>query len=293
MNIKGIIGRKIAMHQLFTATGEIIPVTYIDVHPNTVTQVKTPETDGYSALQLAVAATKTKKTPKPQVKHLAKSNLKAAIRCREIRNMEKFQLGDQVDLSLFNPGEFVDITGISKGKGTSGVIKRHHFSRGPMTHGSKHHRAPGSIGLSRPDKVWKGHPLPGRKGHEQVKIQNLEIVQIIPTEHLLVVRGSVPGPLNNWLVITSTIKNTKPRPEITFFQAVKEKEVSTTPPPEQSSIKVAPVKTPLKTAAKPQKKTIQQPTSLVEKASKKPIESKIESAQNLSSKPQKAQNDKK
>ncbi len=191
--MKGLFGKKLFMGQLFQTDGSLIPVTYIAIGPNLVSQVKTPAKDGYAAFQV-VAATKTQKlTKKSQLKHLKTLKLKHAVVLRELPSTSNYQVGDALKADLFQPNELVDVIAVSKGKGTAGVIKRHNFGRGPMSHGSKHHRAPGSVGLSRPDKIWKGQPLPGRKGNQQVTVRNLQIVAVDQTHNLLVLKGSVPG----------------------------------------------------------------------------------------------------
>ena len=144
-------------------------------------------------MQLAAGYKRDKLMRKPLVGHLKKANTKNKRFFSEFRGMKNFDLGQEVSLSLFKSGDFVDIQAVSKGKGTAGVIKRHNFSRGPMSHGSKHHRAPGSIGISRPDKVWKGQPMPGRKGNENVTLQSLQVVKVDEKKNLLIVKGSIPG----------------------------------------------------------------------------------------------------
>lgn len=207
MIIKGLIAKKIMMHQLFSKTGELISVTYLKVMPNIVTQVKTKEIDGYSAIQLSTGINLKKKIKKPQINHFKKANIESVQKTAEFKNMEDYNLGDKIELTIFKPGEIVDVVAFSKGKGTQGVIKRHGFGRGPMTHGSKHHRAPGSVGISRPDKVWKGQPLPGRMGNARTTIQNLEIIQILELEQIIVIKGSVPGTKNGWLFIKNSVKD--------------------------------------------------------------------------------------
>lgn len=151
--MKGLIGKKLFVNQVFASDGTVIPVTIVEVLPNVVTQIKTVDTDGYSALQLGAGFKKNKNLSKSVVHHLAKSKTKDKRVLSEFRGMDGYQLGDLVAIDFLQSGHFIHVQSISKGKGTSGVIKRHNFSRGPMTHGSKHHRAPGSVGLSRPDKV--------------------------------------------------------------------------------------------------------------------------------------------
>ena len=199
--MKGLIGRKKNVCQLFTLDGSVLPVTIVEVLPNFVSQVKTEKQDGYSALQLATGFRKKKNLSKPLIYHLAKTGLKEKRVIAEFANMNSYKLGEQVLVSLFQSGDFVNVQAVSKGKGMSGVIKRHNFSRGPMTHGSKHHRAPGSVGLSRPDKVWKGQPLPGRKGGQKTTVKNLLVVKVDEQKNLLVVKGTFAGPLNSFCKI--------------------------------------------------------------------------------------------
>lgn len=207
--MKGILAKKIMMHQLFTSNGEVVPVTFLEVIPNFVTQVKTLAKDNYQALQLATGFKKSKNICKPLSGHLEKTKgAKNSYLLQEFTNMTGFKQGDKVSLAIFKEGQYVDVQAISKGKGTSGVIKLHNFSRGPMTHGSKHHRAPGSVGISRPDKVWKGQPLPGRKGNKKTTIQNLQIIKIDLVNHLLILKGSIPGNNKSFCKVTSSLKRT-------------------------------------------------------------------------------------
>lgn len=210
--MKGLFGKKLFMGQLFQTDGRLLPVTYIAITPNLVSQIKTPSKDGYSAYQV-VAALKTKKaTKKSQIQHLKGLELKTAVTLRELKTASKHKIGDSLKASIFQPGELVDVIAISKGKGTSGVIKRHNFGRGPMSHGSKHHRAPGSVGLSRPDKIWKGQPLPGRQGNQRVTIRNLQIIAIDQTRNLVVVKGSIPGSFQTLIQLRSAQQITKSIP---------------------------------------------------------------------------------
>ena len=218
--MKGLIGKKLFVTQLFTAEGDIIPTTIIKVLPNVVSQVKTVSKDGYQALQLAAGFKKTKNLSRSVVKHLEKSKTKEKSTLFEFPNMEGYQLGDLVTIDLFETGQFVNVQSVSKGKGTAGVIKRHNFARGPMTHGSKHHRAPGSVGLSRPDKVWKGQPLPGRKGHTKTTVKNLLVLKKDADTNLLFVKGTFAGPLNSFCkLILNDQKKTISIPKLSVYQS--------------------------------------------------------------------------
>ena len=192
----GVIGKKLGMTQVYDENGLFIPVTVIQVEPLTVTQVKTVDNDGYSAVQLGTNSCKEKHLTKPQLNHLNKNNL-PALRClKEFRidDSSKYNVGDSVDLSILDGVEKVDVTGKSIGKGFQGTVKRHNFSRGPMAHGSKNHREPGSIGAgTSPSRVIKGKKMAGNMGNEQVTVTKLKVVKIDTDKNLLLIRGSVPG----------------------------------------------------------------------------------------------------
>ena len=208
--MKGILGRKAGMTQVFTKDGKLIPVTVVEVEPNTVMQVKTVETDGYNAIQLGVVDKKEKNSNKPSVGHAKKANTTPKRFLKEIRNLEgSYQLGDKIDASLFEVGEIVDVTGTSKGKGFEGTIKRHNQSRGPMTHGSRYHRGPGSLGSMLPKRVLKGKNLPGHMGSETITIQNLEIIEANAAEGYILVSGNIPGPKKSLVLIKSAVKNSR------------------------------------------------------------------------------------
>jgi len=203
----GLIGKKIGMTQIFSADGEIIPVTVIAAGPCMVVQKKIPERDGYCALQLGYSVTKPEKLTKPLQGHFKNLNGKAFSILREFRvdASDTHQVGDQIDVGIFTRGEKVSISGISKGKGYAGNIKRWGFNRGPMSHGSKFHRVVGSIGSSAwPSHVFKGKRMPGHLGSEKVSVKNLEIVDLRQDEHLLLVKGAVPGGKNG---IVTILKN--------------------------------------------------------------------------------------
>ena len=193
---KGLLGRKLGMTSLFTPEGQLIPVTVIEVGPCVVTQVKTEEKDGYNALQIGFGTRKATRTPKPLQGHFKKSggNNYARLREFDVDNPADFSPGQAVSPEIFKVGERVDVVGTTKGRGFSGVIKRHGFSGGPSGHGSKCHRIPGSIGTSAwPSRVARGKKMPGHFGVDQFTTRNLEIVDVRPQENLILVRGPVPG----------------------------------------------------------------------------------------------------
>ncbi|NLP51130.1 MULTISPECIES: 50S ribosomal protein L3 [Bacillaceae] len=202
---KGILGRKVGMTQVFAENGDLIPVTVIEATPNVVLQVKTVETDGYEAVQIGFADKRDKLANKPLKGHVAKANTAPKRFIREISGAN-LEVGQEVKVDIFAEGDVVDVTGISKGKGFQGSIKRHNQSRGPMSHGSRYHRRPGSMGPVAPNRVFKGKLLPGRMGGERITIQNLEIVKVDVERNLLLVKGNVPGPKKSLITIKSAIK---------------------------------------------------------------------------------------
>ncbi|MBW1696725.1 MAG: 50S ribosomal protein L3 [Deltaproteobacteria bacterium] len=194
--VKGIIGKKLGMTSLFTQQGEYMPVTVVQAGPCLVTQIKTVEKDGYNALQLGFQETKPSRINKPMEGHLKKSGQKrfAVLREVPVDKPDDYRLGQVIGLEVFKIGERVNVTGTVKGRGFSGVIKRHGFHGGRKSHGSKSHRIPGSIGCSAsPSRVFKGKKLPGHYGNDRKTVQNLEIIDIRPHEHLLLLKGPVPG----------------------------------------------------------------------------------------------------
>lgn len=206
--MKGILGRKVGMTEVFTKEGKVIPVTVIEVEKNTVMQVKTVENDGYNAIQLGVCDKKEKNATKASIGHAKKANTNPKRFLKEIRDYEgSYNLGDTIDASLFAAGEVVDVTGTSKGHGTQGVIKRHGQKSGPSAHGSRYHRRPGSMGTMRPMRVLPGKALPGHMGCETVTIQNLVVVEANPAENYILVSGNVPGAKQSLVLIKSTAKN--------------------------------------------------------------------------------------
>ena len=206
---KGLIGRKVGMTQIFDEEGKVIPVTAIEVGPCTVTQIKTVEQDGYTAVQLGFGEVKERKLNKPELGHLSKNKLAPKKYLREFRldSVEGMKVGDELKADVFAVGDKVDVQGTSKGKGFQGVIKRHGQSRGPMGHGSMYHRRPGSMGpTSTPGRVFPGKNLPGHMGVETVTIQNLEVVKVDLDKNVILVKGSVPGTKGAILKVKSSVK---------------------------------------------------------------------------------------
>ena len=205
--MKGILGRKVGMTEVFTKEGKVIPVTVIEVEKNTVMQVKTVENDGYNAIQLGVCDKKEKNATKASIGHAKKANTNPKRFLKEIRDYEgSYNLGDTIDASLFAAGEVVDVTGTSKGHGTQGVIKRHGQKSGPSAHGSRYHRRPGSMGTMRPMRVFKAKKLPGHMGVLTVTIQNLEVVKVDKENNCILVKGNVPGAKEGLVFIKTSIK---------------------------------------------------------------------------------------
>ena len=194
--MKTILGKKIGMTQIFAETGEVVPVTVIQAGPEVVTQIKTVETDGYNAVQVGYEDTLAHRVNKPLTGHFAKSGspLKKYLAEFAIEEGENYELGQEITVADFEEGMKLDVTGVSKGKGTQGNIKRHGHHRGPMTHGSKHKRLAGALaGATYPSRVFKGNKSPGRMGRETVTVQNVELVKIDTDRNLLLVKGAVPG----------------------------------------------------------------------------------------------------
>ncbi len=207
--MKGILGRKGDMTQVFTKSGKLIPVTIVEVEPNVVTQVKTIENDGYEAIQLGFDTKREKLATKASVGITNKANTTPKRFFREIRGVDinNYKVGDEIKADIFTEGEVIDVTGTSKGKGFQGVIKRHNQSRGPMGHGSHYHRGPGSMGTMRPMRVFKGKALPGHMGTDTVTIQNLEIVKVDLENNVILVKGNIPGPKKGLVIIKTAVKN--------------------------------------------------------------------------------------
>jgi len=205
---KGILGRKVGMTQVFDENGKMIPVTVISVEPNVVLQKKTVETDGYSSVQLGYMEKRANIVNKPLTGHFEKAKTTPKRYIKEIRlsGMEEYEVGQEVKCDIFTAGDYVDVTGTSKGKGYQGVIKRHNQHTGPMSHGSKYHRGVGSMGVIAPNRIRKGKNMPGRMGHEKVTIQNLAVVRSDIEKNILLVKGNVPGANKSLVTIRNAFK---------------------------------------------------------------------------------------
>ncbi|AGR41614.1 50S ribosomal protein L3 [Spiroplasma taiwanense] len=207
--MKGILGKKLEMTQIFSENGKLIPVTVISVEPNNVLQVKTVEKDGYQALKLGTINKRANLINKPDMGQFKKAQSEPKRFVKEIRDMKGYEIGAVINAAdVFNAGEFVDVTGISKGKGFAGAIKRHNYSRGPMAHGSGYHRGIGSMGAII-NRIFKSKKMAGHMGHEQVTIQNLEVIKVDEQRNLVLVKGSVPGPRKGFVVIQQNVKGRK------------------------------------------------------------------------------------
>ncbi len=203
----GLLGNKIGMTQIFDESGNIIPVTILKVGPCVVTQVKMKSRDGYDSIQIGYGNVASKSLTQPELGHLQKSNIQPLKYLKEFRTTEEdqFSIGQVLNVGSFSPGEFVNVRGKSIGKGFSGLQKRHNFTRGPMTHGSKNHRAPGSIGMgTTPGRVLPGKKMAGQLGNKITTIKKLKVIQINSEENILVIKGSVPGKPGNLLSIVSS-----------------------------------------------------------------------------------------
>jgi large subunit ribosomal protein L3 len=211
--VKGIIGRKIGMTQVFTAEGNVIPVTVVEAGPCVVTQKKTVTTDGYNAIQIGFERIiSEKKLNKPQYGHFKKAGVEPMKHLREVRmeEVDQFNVGQVISAEIFAEGELVDIQGVSIGKGFQGVVKRHNFSGGPAGHGSMFHRRVGSIGMKEwPAEVMKGKKMPGHMGARKVTTQRLKIVRVMPEKNIILVQGAIPGHENGVVYIKSTVKPRK------------------------------------------------------------------------------------
>ena len=206
MTTKGILGKKVGMTQVFTENGELVPVTVVEVGANVVLQVKTVENDGYNAIQLGFDDQRAVNVNKPAKGHADKAKTAPKRFVREIRDVQgDYKVGDEVKADLFEAGDIVDVTGTSKGHGFQGNIKRWGQSRGPMAHGSRYHRRPGSMGVII-NRVMKGKMLPGRMGGKRVTIQNLDIVKADMENGVLLIKGNVPGANKSYVTIKSTVK---------------------------------------------------------------------------------------
>lgn len=209
--MKGILGKKIGMTQIFTEHGEVIPVTVVEAGPVVVTQVKTTENDGYTAIQVGFQDAKEKSLNKPQKGHLAAANtLKKHLKEFRVDSVEEYTVGQEIKADLFAAGELIDVTGISKGKGFQGPIKRHGQSRGPETHGSRYHRRPGSMGAcSYPGRVFKNKKLAGHMGSVKVTVQNLEVVRVDADKNFILVKGAIPGAKGSVVTLKEAVKASK------------------------------------------------------------------------------------
>lgn len=206
--IKAILGTKLGMTQVFDETGKAIPVTVVEAGPCIVVQKKTVDTDGYNAIQVGFGEAKEQELNKPKKGHLAKAQTKPLRYLKEFRieDASTFQLGQELKADVFAAGEWVDVAGTSKGKGFAGGIKRHNFSRGPMGHGSKYHRRPGSAGAKGPARIFKGRKMPGRLGGKTITVQRLMVFRVDAERNLLLVRGAIPGPKKSLVTIKSSVK---------------------------------------------------------------------------------------
>ena len=225
--MKGILGKKVGMTQVFTKSGKLIPVTVVEVEPNVITQIKTVEKDGYNAIQLAAVTVREKVSNKAKIGHTNKANTAPKRFLKEIRgvNVEEYTLGQVIDASIFKEGEIVDVSGTSKGKGFQGVIKRYNQSRGPMGHGSQYHRGVGSLGTMLPMHVLKGKKLPGHMGNVASTIQNLEVVAVDLENNVILIKGNVPGPKKSLVMIKTSVKKgekVNPAEELISYEIVEE-----------------------------------------------------------------------
>ncbi|MBW7865698.1 MAG: 50S ribosomal protein L3 [Candidatus Hydrogenedens sp.] len=210
--LKGLLGRKLGMTRIFTDEGLWINVTLLEAGPCTVVQRKTADHDGYEAVQVGFGDVREKRCTKPLLTHFKKAGVSPKRVLREFRidAADELKPGDEVRTDIFKAGDHVDVSGVSKGKGFQGVMKRHGFGGGPGGHGSNFHRAPGSIGASAdPSEVIKGKKLPGQMGNEKITVQNLQVVDVVPEKNLLVVRGAVPGAKGGVVVVKHSVKGSK------------------------------------------------------------------------------------
>lgn len=205
---KGILGKKIGMTQIFTEDGNVVPVTVIEAGPCVVLQKKDVANDGYNAIQIGYADKKEHRANKPEIGHAKKAGTAPKRYIREIRgvNVDEYEVGQEIKADIFAEGEFVDVTGTSKGKGFAGSVKRHGQATGPKTHGSHYHRGPGSMGAITANRVFKGKKLPGHMGNETVTLQNLQVMKVDAERNVIMVKGSIPGPRNSFVKIRSSVK---------------------------------------------------------------------------------------
>jgi large subunit ribosomal protein L3 len=207
---KGLLGKKLGMTQIFDEEGKAVPVTVVEAGPCIVVNVRTPERDGYAALQLGAVEVRAERLNRPLRGQFTKAKVKPQRFLREFRlepeDLQGFAVGQEIKVDVFTAGDYVDVRGTSKGKGFAGGIKRHGMHRGPMQHGSKYHRRPGSLGAKGPARVFKGRKLPGRMGGVKVSVQHLKIVKVDPVRNLLLLRGAVPGPRTGLLLIRDSVR---------------------------------------------------------------------------------------
>ncbi len=207
--MKNMLGRKVGMTQIFKEDGSVVPVTVVEAGPLVVVQKKTVEIDGYNAIQVGFEEVKESRVNKPIKGHFDKGNVECKKFLREflVENVDEFEIGQEIKADVFQEGDIVDVTGVSKGKGTQGVIRRHGFGRGRESHGSKFHRAPGGMSAGTyPGRVFKGHRMMGRTGNEKVTVQNLEIVRVDADKNLILIKGAIPGPKKGLVSIKETVK---------------------------------------------------------------------------------------
>ncbi len=226
--MKGILGRKVGMTEVFTKDGKLIPVTVVSCEPNVVMQVKTVEKDGYSAVQLGVVEKKENRANKSELGRAKKANTTPKRFLKEMRVAEgTYNVGDKIGVDVFEVGDVVDVTGTSKGHGTQGVVKRYGNNRGPMGHGSHYHRGPGSMGTMLPKRVLKGKKLPGHMGVDTVTIQNLEIIETNLEDNYILISGNVPGAKNSIVFIKEAVKNSRVKEpkELVSYEEVKEEPI--------------------------------------------------------------------
>ncbi|HFD2047896.1 TPA: 50S ribosomal protein L3 [Clostridium perfringens] len=206
---KAIIGKKVGMTQIFDENGRVIPVTVVEAGPCVVVQKKTVETDGYDAIQVGFGELREKLVNKPRKGHFAKAGVSLRRTLKEFRmeNVANYNVGDEIKVDTFKIGDKVDVSGVSKGKGFQGTIKRWNASRGPMSHGSKFHRAPGSMGAaSDPSRTFKNKRMPGHMGAKNTTVLNLEVVKIMPEKNIILIKGGIPGPNKGTVVIRNSVK---------------------------------------------------------------------------------------
>lgn len=206
---KAILGRKLGMTQVFDDQGRTVPVTVIEAGPCTVVLKRTAEKDGYDAIQVGFGGVKERRVNKPLKGHFEAAKVKPLRYLKEFRldGAGDYSVGQEIRVDVFSPGELVDVTGVSKGKGFAGGVKRWGFGRGPMAHGSKYHRAPGSLQSRDAARVFKGRKLPGRMGGDRVTVQALKVERVYPDRDLMLIRGAVPGPRGSLVVIRDSVKS--------------------------------------------------------------------------------------